>query len=334
MKRLILFLCSLCALCLSASAYDGGIKAKVVARQGRAPIAGAVVSLYSGQDLLSSQKTGAEGDFLFPDLKDGAYTLEVEADDYNSTRINVVVEQGLIRDLMFVTLSPARVRTEDVDASSFAEFDLDDSGYSDAPTILYSANDVYTDVVGYGFSAIRFKNRGYNSESQDVYLAGVPMNDAITGYSPYSLWSGLNEAMRAKDTSIGLEGSDWGNGRYNGMTNITALPSAVRPGWRFSVLSNSALSRLRLMATYASGELDNGWSYAVNASARLGGNDWVEGVYYRSFALYAGVGKRINDEHKISLMAFATPGQRGAQNASTQEVYDLMGDNLYNSNWG
>ena len=334
MKRLILFLCSLCALCLSASAYDGGIKAKVVARQGRAPIAGAVVSLYSGQDLLSSQKTGAEGDFLFPDLKDGAYTLEVEADDYNSTRINVVVEQGLIRDLMFVTLSPARVRTEDVDASSFAEFDLDDSGYSDAPTILYGANDVYTDVVGYGFSAIRFKNRGYNSESQDVYLAGVPMNDAITGYSPYSLWSGLNEAMRAKDTSIGLEGSDWGNGRYNGMTNITALPSAVRPGWRFSVLSNSALYRLRLMATYASGELDNGWSYAVNASARLGGNDWVEGVYYRSFALYAGVGKRINDEHKISLMAFATPGQRGAQNASTQEVYDLMGDNMYNSNWG
>ena len=30
----------------------------------------------------------------------------------------------------------------------------------------------------------------------------------------------------------------------------------------------------------------------------------------------------------------ASPGQRGAQNASTQEVYDLMGDNMYNSNWG
>ena len=33
-------------------------------------------------------------------------------------------------------------------------------------------------------------------------------------------------------------------------------------------------------------------------------------------------------------MAMASPGQRGAQNASTQEVYDLMGDNMYNSNWG
>ena len=29
-----------------------------------------------------------------------------------------------------------------------------------------------------------------------------------------------------------------------------------------------------------------------------------------------------------------TPGQRGAANASTQEVYDLIGDNMYNSNWG
>ena len=38
MKRLILFLCSPLALSLSASAYDGGIKAKVVARQGRTPV--------------------------------------------------------------------------------------------------------------------------------------------------------------------------------------------------------------------------------------------------------------------------------------------------------
>ena len=30
----------------------------------------------------------------------------------------------------------------------------------------------------------------------------------------------------------------------------------------------------------------------------------------------------------------ASPTERGAQNASTQEVYDLMGDNMYNANWG
>ncbi len=334
MKKLILIAATL-LLSVMAMAQDGGIKASVVSRAGRAPIYGAVVELRQGVNSLGAVTTKEDGNFLFENLADGSYTLVVNADEYTGTQVNVIVEKGLIRDLMFVTLTPSQaVKDAELDASSFAEFDLDDSGYSDAPTILFGSNDVFSNVAGYGFSSVRFKNRGYNSESQEVYLAGVPMNDAITGYTPFSLWSGLNEAMRSKESSIGLESADYGFGGYNGITNISAEPSAVRPGWRFSVLSNSALYRLRLMATYASGENDKGWSYAVNASARLGGNDWVEGVYYRSFAIYAGVGKRFNDEHKLSLMAFATPGQRGAQNASTQEVYDLMGDNMYNSNWG
>ncbi len=333
MKKILTIISALAAFAISASAYDGGIKAKVVNRSGRVPVQGATVSLSFDDEVIKTVKSAPDGSFFFEDLPDGRYTVSVDADEFLSTKLNVTVENGIVRDLMFVTLSAAR-RAEEVDASNFAEFDLDDSGYTDAPTILFSTNDVYTDVVGYGFSNIRFKNRGYNSETQDVYLAGVPMNDAITGYSPFSLWSGLNEAMRSKDSTLGLEMSDFGNGGYNGVTNITAVPSAVRTGWRFSVLSNSALYRLRLMATYSSGELDNGWSYAFNASARLGGNDWVKGVYYRNFALYGGIGKKFDDVHKLSLFAFATPGQRGAQNSSTQEVYDLMGDNMYNSNWG
>lgn len=333
MKKILTIISALAAFAISASAYDGGIKAKVVNRSGRVPVQGATVSLSFDDEVIKTVKSAPDGSFFFEDLPDGRYTVSVDADEFLSTKLNVTVENGIVRDLMFVTLSAVR-RAEEVDASNFAEFDLDDSGYTDAPTILFSTNDVYTDVVGYGFSNIRFKNRGYNSETQDVYLAGVPMNDAITGYSPFSLWSGLNEAMRSKDSTLGLEMSDFGNGGYNGVTNITAVPSAVRTGWRFSVLSNSALYRLRLMATYSSGELDNGWSYAFNASARLGGNDWVKGVYYRNFALYGGIGKKFDDVHKLSLLAFATPGQRGAQNSSTQEVYDLMGDNMYNSNWG
>lgn len=333
MKKILTIISALAAFAISASAYDGGIKAKVVNRSGRVPVQGATVSLSFDDEVIKTVKSAPDGSFFFEDLPDGRYTVSVDADEFLSTKLNVTVENGIVRDLMFVTLSAAR-RAEEVDASNFAEFDLDDSGYTDAPTILFSTNDVYTDVVGYGFSNIRFKNRGYNSETQDVYLAGVPMNDAITGYSPFSLWSGLNEAMRSKDSTLGLEMSDFGNGGYNGVTNITAVPSAVRTGWRFSVLSNSALYRFRLMASYSSGELDNGWSYAFNASARLGGNDWVKGVYYRNFALYGGIGKKFDDVHKLSLLAFATPGQRGAQNSSTQEVYDLMGDNMYNSNWG
>ena len=335
MKR---FIVAAIAALLSISAFsqtlsEGGIKATVVSRVGRTPIAGANVELKKGGVKMQELRTGNDGKFFFQDLANDNYSLIVAAPGYTETQVNVTVEKGLVRDLIFVTLVPAS-QINEVDDSSFGEFDLDDSGYTDTPTILFASNDVFTNVAGYGFSAVRYKNRGYNSESQEVYLAGVPMNDAITGYSPYSLWSGLNEAMRSKESTIGLESADYSAGGYNGVTNISAMPSDVRPGLRMSVLSNSAMYRFRFMVNYASGVLDNGWSYAINASARIGGNDWIKGVFYRNFALYAGAEKRIGDEHRIALIAFATPGERGAQNASTQEVYDLMKDNMYNSNWG
>ena len=304
----------------------------MVNRAGRQPIAEAELVISQRGEKVASTVSGADGKFLIENLPNGMYDMTVKAAGFLDANVNVTVE-GYVKDMMFVGMVIEQV-VMDVDDSNFAEFDMDDSGFEDAPSILFATNDPFTEIVSYGFSNIRFKNRGYTSESQDVYLTGIRMNDAITGYSPYSLWSGLNEAMRSTEATTGNEVSDYGYGGYNGVTNIHAVPSSVRTGWRFSALTNSALYRLRLMATYSSGELDNGWAYAFNVSARLGGNDWVKGIYYRNFAYYAGVEKKFGDIHKLSLVTFAAPGQRGAQNASTQEVYDLIGDNMYNSNWG
>ena len=332
-KKLLLTIAAvLCSVVLFAQNPWGGVKGTVVNRAGRAAVPQAEIVLsQNGQQIATAQADG-EGRFLVEGLENGMYDMTVRANGYLDAHVNVTVE-GYVKDLIFVGMVLEQVVAE-VDDSNFAEFDMDDSGFEDSPSILFGSNDPYTNIASFGFSNIRFKNRGYTSESQEVYLSGIPMNDALTGYSPFSLWSGLNEATRAKETTVGNEVSDYGFGGYNGITNISAMPSNVRPGWRFSALTNSALYRLRLMATYASGELDNGWSYAFNVSARIGGNDWGKGVYYRNFAYYAGVEKKFGDIHKLSLVTFAAPGQRGAQNASTQEVYDLMGDNMYNSNWG
>ena len=332
-KKLLLTIAAvLCSAALFAQSNWGGVKGTVVNRAGRAAVSQASIVLSQNGKEVATAHADNEGRFLVEGLDNGVYDMTVKANGYLDAHVNVTVE-GYVKDLIFVGMVLEQVVAE-VDDSNFAEFDMDDSGFEDSPSILFGSNDPYTNIASFGFSNIRFKNRGYTSESQDVYLSGIPMNDALTGYSPFSLWSGLNEATRAKETTVGNEVSDYGFGGYNGVTNISAMPSSVRPGWRFSALTNSALYRLRLMATYASGELDNGWSYAFNVSARIGGNDWVKGVYYRNFAYYAGVEKKFGDEHKLSLVTFAAPGQRGAQNASTQEVYDLMGDNMYNSNWG
>ena len=289
------------ALTLSAQNYTGGVKGTVVSRLSKATIDGADLILYSEGKEVARVKAGQDGTFLIGNLKDGMYDLVIESPDYLQSRVNVTVNDGYVKNMFNLSLTPV-AKVAEVDDASFSEFDMDDSGYQDSPTILFGQNDVFNNMAGYNFSSVRFRVRGYSSESQDVYLAGVRMNDAITGYTPYSLWSGLNEATRSKESVNGAEVSDFGFGGYNGLTNIMPMASSVRTGWRGSVLTNSALYRLRLMLTYASGQLDNGWSYAFSASARLGGNDWIKGVFYRSFGYYGAVEKRFGEEHKTTVV--------------------------------
>ena len=311
---------------------NGGIKGKIVSRSGRAPVSQAEITVKDAAGNIVEAVSGDDGTFMFETLAPGDYTLTVEAPGFATGRVQVNVEDYM-KDIFFVSLQP-ELEMMDIDEAMFADFDMDDGGYQHTPSVLTTSSDVFDNVAGYDFSQVRFRLRGFDSSTQDVYLSGVRLNDALTGYTPWSLWSGLNEATREKEVVAGSALSDYGVGGFNGVTNILGTASSMRKGARFSVLTNSSFYRLRLMASYATGELDNGWSFAANVSTRLGGNDWVRGVYYRSFAYYLAAEKNFNDIHRLSLSVFGSPVQRGAQNGSTQEVYDLVGSNFYNSNWG
>ena len=333
-KRIILaFAAAFASLALFAQTPTGGVKGTVIDRNGRQPVENARLVLMMGATEVATVTSAQDGTFYIPGLENGMYTLVIEAPEFLESQVQVTVNDGYVKNMFNLSLTAIQ-RVTEVDDDSFAAFDMDDSGFNDNPTILFGSNDVFNNIAGYNFSSVRFRARGYSSESQEVYLAGVKMNDAITGYGPFSLWSGLNEAMRSKETVNGSEVSDVALGSYNGVTNVFGTAGEVRKGLRGSILTNSSLYRLRLMASYATGPMDNGWSFAMNVSARLGGNDWIDGVYYRSFAYYLAADKVLNDKNKLSLVFFGTPGQRGAQMASTQEVYDLMYDNMYNANWG
>ena len=333
-KRIILAAAALLAtLGLFAQEPTGGVKGTVVNRNGRTPVENARLTLMLGAEEIATATSAQDGTFQIGGLADGMYTLVIVAPDFLETQVQVTVNDGYVKNMFNLSLTSIE-KVADVDDDSFSAFDMDDSGFNDNPTILFGSNDVFNNIAGYNFSSVRFRARGFSSESQEVLLSGVKMNDAITGYGPFSLWSGLNEAMRSKESSSGNEVSDYALGGYNGVTNIFGNASSVRRGARGSVLTNSALYRLRLMGSYATGVMDNGWAFALNVSARLGGNDWIDGVYYRSLAYYLAADKVLNDYNTLSFAFFGTPGERGAQMASTQEVYDLMWDNMYNANWG
>ena len=122
----------------------GGVEGTVVNRSGRAPVADALLNLWRGDKLIAEARVAEDGYFIFDNLPNGEYRLAVSAPGFMSTEVNVSVE-GFVKDLIFVSMVPSTIIPE-FDESSFVEFDMEDSGYDDAPSILYG-NDVYSRAV-------------------------------------------------------------------------------------------------------------------------------------------------------------------------------------------
>ncbi len=329
LKSLLLLALAVCS--LSAYAQQGGISGKVVSRNGREALSNVKVTIESTG---ASVTTDSDGNFVFEALPKGDYRLQFDAPEFEELDLLVRVDNQ-VKDLKQVVIVPA-ARPDDFDDSVFAEFDTDSSS-SDTqalPSSLSSSKDLFSNIASYRFSEMRFNVRGYDSQYSDIYLNGIRFNDAMTGYGPWSLWSGLNDATRNQETVAGLTPTEYGLGGIGGATNINARASQVRKGLRVSVANGNQMYRFRAMVTYASGELDNGWSYAFSLGTRQGGNGYVDGVYYNSYSYFASAEKRFGTDHRLALTLLASPSERGAQQAATEEAYDLFGNHYYNPNVG
>ena len=314
-----------------AVAQMGGMKGVVVSRDDRYPVGGVTINIDSES---ITTTTNENGEFYIDGLAAGQYNLTFEAIDFEELTLMVRVKE-LVHDMQQVVLIPSNQIV--VDDSAFAELDSEVESGGDSqnmPSALSASKDVFNNIASYRFSEMRFNVRGYDSQYQDVYLNGIRFNDALTSYGPWSLWSGLNDATRNQEITSGLQMSDYGLGGVAGTTNINARASQMRKGFRASVVNSTQFYRFRVMVSYASGQLDNGWSYGFSVSTRQGGNGYVNGVYYNAYGYFASAEKVFSGGHRLSATILGAPTTRGAQQASTQEAYDLWGNNYYNPNVG
>ena len=214
MKIRNLFTLLFACLCVGAYAQDGGVKGKVVSRSGRTALSNVKVLI---EPLGVSVMTDEEGYFDISNLPEGSYRIKFEANDFED--LDFVVRVGdMVKDLHSVVLSPDVQYV--IDDSVFAEFDSEVASDMQAlPSSLSSSKDAFNNIASYKFSEMRFNVRGYDSQYSDVYLNGIRFNDAMTGYTPWSLWSGLNDATRNQEVTSGIVASDVGLGGIGGTTN-------------------------------------------------------------------------------------------------------------------
>ena len=332
MKLKVLLILMLAAVTFTSYAQDGGIRGKVVSRNGRVALSNVQVKIES---LGLAATTDKDGNFIFENLPAGSYTVLFSTPEFEDLSLMVRVGNQHVQDLKSVIIVPSGPGSV-LDDAVFAEFDSDSSS-SDTqalPSSLSSSKDLFNNIASYRFSEMRFNVRGYDSQYSDIYLNGIRFNDAMTGYGPWSLWSGLNDATRNQENYTGLQASDFGIGGIGGMTNINARASQMRKGFRVSVSNGNQMYRFRAMVSYGSGQLDNGWSYAFSVGTRQGGNGYVDGVYYNPYSYFASAEKLFGQNHRLALTLLASPSERGAQQASTDEAYRLFGNNYYNPNVG
>ncbi len=224
----------------------------------------------------------------------------------------------------------------DKDQFTFTEsmLDEDEDVIQGASAMTTSSDDYFLSEVGYRWSSMRFKVRGYDAQYNNVYANGALLNDAERGTFSYGMIGGLNDATRNQESSTYLENSSFGFSSVGGASNINMRASQYAAGHKMSFVACNRNYLARLMYTYSTGLKSNGWAFTASASYRWANEGVIEGTFYNSLGYYFSAQKVINDKHSISIATWGSPTERGQQGAATEEAYWLANSHYYNPNWG
>jgi len=192
----------------------------------------------------------------------------------------------------------------------------------------------FYDAANFHFSSVRFRLRGYDADLASTYINGIPMENLDNGFTPYGLWGGLNDVLRFRTTSYGMQALNYSFGNIGGATSYDARASKQFKQTKFSYSVSNRNYVHRFMFTRSTGFTKKNWAFSVSASRRSAEEGFNDGTYYDGWSFYTGVDKKFNDKHMLSFVAFATPTENGRQGASTQEMMNIAGSNFYNPYWG
>jgi hypothetical protein len=333
MRKFLIFLLLSCS--LSGFSQKTSLQGKVLNAVTNEPMEGIFIQFKS---LNLDTTTGSDGSFYFEDLTPGNTTIVVTSPDISSMEfpVNVLPYQTNDIGTIYATISIRNLLSQGQLPLIEEEAIGDDSELGDynVSSLMTSANDVYISNASYNFSAVRFKFRGYENRYSDVYINGVNFNDPERGGFSYGLIGGLNDATRSKDASNWYSPSTYSFGQVGGATNIHTEATNFAPGGRASVAYTNRNYKLRGMATYSTGLMDNGWAVTGSLGYRWADEGFIEGTFYNSLGYMLSIEKVIDAHHSLSFTTLGSPTQRAQSSANVQETMDLLDNNYYNSYWG
>jgi hypothetical protein len=281
-------------------------------------------------------KTNALGEFKFSNnVPLGEQILKIFKDGYTVKRYPIIVNEGQTVDITDMTLEVDITSSADLFTITLSDDELNDdtSGSDNISGLLSSSLDVFQRTAAFEFSSSFFNVRGLDSQNGTVMVNGITMNNDYDGRPQWGNWGGLNDVLRNQELSSGLQPSSYGFGGFLGSTNINVRASEYQSGGRVTYSSSNRSYTNRLMASYATGVMKDGWSVAFMIGRRWGNEGFQDATLYDANSFFASIEKKIGKKHSINFTSIYTPNRRGKSSPNTQEVYDLKGIK-YNEYWG
>lgn len=331
-KSLFIFLFGICS-AFTLVAQQTVVKGSVKDASSQEPIPDVTVTI-EGTDL--STTTDANGEFSFSTgLPFGEQMLRLDKQGYLLNRYPIVINEGQIVDIADMVMDIDVTDTVDLSVITLSDDELSDDvgGADNISGMLQSSQDVFQRTAAFEFSSSFFRIRGMDSENSTMLINGVEMNKMFDGRPQWSNWGGLNDVMRNQVLSTGWAPSEYTFGGALGSTNINVRASSYREGGRVTYSSSNRSYTNRLMASYSSGLMQNGWAYTIMAGRRWGNEGYQDATFYDANSFFASIEKKINDKHSLNFTSIYAPNRRGKSSPNTQEVYDLK-DIRYNEYWG
>nr|WP_299032492.1 TonB-dependent receptor [uncultured Tenacibaculum sp.] len=281
-----------------------------------------------------SSVTDTSGAFTLTGLPDGRQIVTVSLNGYETQNFPVELS-GKTVDLGTIFMYEDLSEDQDLSTITITDDELNDdtSAADNISGLLQASRDVYLRTAAFEWSGSFYRVRGLDSENGKVLINGIEMNKLYNGRPQWSNWGGLNDVLRNQEFSNGLTPSNYAFGGVLGSTNINTRASEYSEGGRISYASSNRSYNHRLMATYSSGLLANGWAITVSGSRRAGNEGYVDGTFYDANSIFLSLEKQINDAHSLNLTVIAAENERGKSSPNTQEVFDIRGIR-YNSYWG
>lgn len=331
-KKLLIFLFGIFSI-VTTYAQQTLIKGSVKDAVSFEPIPDVTITI---ENTNQSTKTNALGEFEFSGkVPFGEQVLKVFKDGYTAKRYPIVVNEGQTVNITDMTLEFDNSSSNELFTITLSDDELNDdtSGSDNISGLLSSSLDVFQRTAAFEFSSSFFKVRGLDSDNGSVLINGIDMNKQYNGRPQWSDWGGLNDVLRNQELSSGLQPSSYTFGGVLGTTNINVRASQYRSGGRVTYSSSNRSYTNRLLASYATGLMKDGWSMAFMLGRRWGNEGFQDATLYDANSFFASIEKKLGKKHSINFTSIYTPNRRGKSSPNTQEVYDLKGIK-YNEYWG